>query len=280
MMLINTIFYGLTVGGILYIISIGLSLTFGMMRIVNFAHALIYTISAYFLITLLPLLDNSFVLGALISIIAIIPISFAIEKWVIRRLYGVSIDSAIIATYAVLLIGVDLIKWVWGATPIPLGAPMGRSAVTLFDISLPSYRLVVILVAVIVYFLNNLFFSRTLVGKIVVAALEDKEAVRGLGIKVDKYFSIVFIFGSCLAGLGGVLYAPIVSVHPYMGFTILLICFAVVIVGGLGNIQGTAVSSLLLGVVMALTGRYWPPAAEVIVFIIMVIALILKPIEV
>ena len=280
MVLINTILYGLTIGGILYIISIGLSLTFGMMKIVNFAHALIYTISAYFIISLLPILYNSYILGSLISILAIIPISYIVEKYIIRKLYGVSIDSAIIATYAVLLIGVDLIKWIWGATPIPLSVPLGRSAVTISGISLPVYRLVIIIIAIIVYFLISFFFKKTLVGKIVVAALEDKEAVKGLGIKVDKYFSLVFILGSCLAGLGGVLYAPIISVHPYMGFSILLTCFAVVIVGGLGNIEGTALSSLLLGIVIAVTGRYWPPAAEVIVFMIMLIVLIFKPIEV
>ena len=106
--MINTIAYGLTIGGILYIISIGLSLTFGTMRIVNFAHGLIYTIGAYLLITTLPFARNNFILGAVIAVLAVIPISYIIERFVVRKLYGISIDYAIIATYAVVLIGVDL----------------------------------------------------------------------------------------------------------------------------------------------------------------------------
>src|SRR5512137_809955 len=215
--MINTIAYGLTIGGILYIISIGLSLTFGTMKVVNFAHGLIYAIGAYLLITLLPIARDNFILGAVLAVLAVVPISYIIERFVVRRLYGISIDYAIIATYAVVLIGVDLIKWVWGATPKPLADPIGAD-LTLFGVTLPVYRVVIIGLAVIIAVALWLFFKKTVVGKIVVAALEDKDAVRSLGINVDRYFSYVFVLGSCLAALGGVLYAPITSVHPYMGF--------------------------------------------------------------
>ncbi len=277
--MINTIAYGLTIGGILYIISIGLSLTFGTMRIVNFAHGLVYTIGAYLLVTMLPIARNNFVVGALIAVVAVIPISYVIERFVIRKLYGVSIDYAIIATYAVVLIGVDLIKWIWGAAPIPLSDPVGVD-VTLGAVTLPLYRMIIIILALVLFGALSVFFKKTMVGKIVVAALEDKDAVRSLGINVDKYFAIVFVIGSCLAALGGVLYAPITSVHPYMGMMVLLIAFAVVLVGGLGNIRGTFVSAFVLGLVMAITGRYWGPAAETMVFVVMGIVLIFKPIEV
>lgn len=277
--MISTIAYGLTIGAILYIISVGLSLTFGTMRIVNFAHGLIYTIGAYALIAILPFAKDNFILGAVAAVLSIIPISYLIERFVIRKLYGISIDYAIIATYAVLLIGVDVIKWIWGATPIPLSDPVGKD-VTLLSMTLPLYRVIIIMLSIFIYIALWLFFKRTMVGKIVVAALEDKDAVRSLGINVDKYFAYVFVIGSCLAALGGVLYAPITSVHPYMGFMILLISFAVVIVGGLGNIKGTFISAFVLGLVMAITGRYWGPAAEAMVFVVMAIVLIFKPIEV
>jgi len=275
----STIAYGLTIGAILYIVSVGLSLTFGTMRIVNFAHGFIYTIGAYILITLLPLTGSNFIISALGAVVAVIPISYFIERFIVRRLYGVSIDYAIIATYAVVLIGVDLIKWIWGATPIPLADPVGKD-VTLFSVTLPLYRLFIIALSIVLSIALWLFFKRTVVGKIVVAALEDKDAVRSLGINVDKYFAYVFVLGSCLAALGGVLYAPITSIHPYMGFMILLISFAVVIVGGLGNLKGTFISAFALGLIMAITGRYWGPAAETMVFVVMAIALIIKPIEV
>jgi len=277
--MIGTLIYGLTIGGILYIISIGLSLTFGSMRIVNFAHGMIYTTGAYILITALPLIRNNFFLGLLIAILVVIPISFIIEKFIVRRLYGESIDYAIIATYAVLLIGVDLVKWIWGTSPIPLSDPVGKS-VTFLSIEVPVYRLIIIAISLAICVGLWLFFKKTIVGKIVIAGLQDREAVRSLGISVDKYFSIVFVLGSCLAALGGVLYAPITTVHPYMGFHILLISFAVVIVGGLGSLKGTTISAFVLGMVMAITGRFWGPAAEAMVFAVMAVVLIFKPIEV
>jgi branched-chain amino acid transport system permease protein len=276
--MISTLAYGLTVGGILYIISIGLSLTFGTMRIVNFAHALVYTLGAYILVTTLQKLGLGFFLSAVIAVIAVIPISYPIERYVIRRLYGQSVDYAIIATYAVLLIGVDAIKWIWGANPIPLSDPVGKYF-SLLGVELPVYRLLIILISLLIFVGLEVFFSRTMVGKVIVAGLEDKEAVASLGISVDKYFAVAFILGSCLAALGGVLYAPITAVNPYMGFQVLLICFAVVVVGGLGSIRGTFLAAFALGMVMSVTGRFWGPAADTMVFIVMGLVLIIKPIE-
>jgi branched-subunit amino acid ABC-type transport system permease component len=117
-------------------------------------------------------------------------------------------------------------------------------------------------------------------GKIVVAALEDKDGVRCLGVRVDKYFSIMFILGSALAALGGVLYAPISAVHPYMGLSVLLLAFAVVIVGGMGNLRGTFISAFSLGMVMAITARYWSQGAETMVFIVMAVVLFFRPIDI
>lgn len=277
--MISTLAYGLTIGGILYIISIGLSLTFGTMRIVNFAHALIYTVGAYLLISLMPVMGGNFLVAGVLSFVAVGPLAYLIERYIIRRLYGTSIDYAIIATYAVLLIGVDAIKWIWGATPIPLSDPINVS-VTLFGVSLPVYRLLIISLSLLVFIALEFFFRRTIVGKVVTAGLEDEEAVRSLGINVDKYFSVVFVLGSCLAALGGVLYSPITTVHPYMGFQVLLLAFAVVLVGGLGSLRGTFVAAFALGLVMAFTGRFWGPAAETMVFLVMAVVLIFKPIEV
>jgi len=276
--MIATIVYGLTIGGILYIISIGLSLTFGTMKIVNFAHALVYTIGAYVLIASMRVLGIGFLPSVLVAVALALPISWLIEAFVIRRLYGESLDYAIIATFAVLLIGVDAIKWIWGATPISLSDPIGRD-LEILGVVLPVYRLVIISAALVVHAGLVLFFRRTVVGKIVVAGLDDKDAVRAMGIDADRYFSIIFVLGSGLAALGGILYAPITSVHPYMGFQILLLCFAVVIVGGMGSLQGTFLASFGLGMMISLTGRFWGPAAETMVFAVMAVALILRPLE-
>jgi len=277
--MINTIIYGLTIGAVLYFISIGLSLTFGTMKIVNFAHALVYTVGIYMVITFLPLLKGNFLVAALIGTAAVVPISYVIERFIIRRLYGESLDYAIIATYAVLLIGVDLIKWIWGVNPYPMSDPIGKY-LSLGGLTIPVYRILIVVIAVLLFWALNFFFRKSIVGKIVVAALEDKDGVRCLGIKVDTYFSVVFMLGSALAALGGILYAPITSIHPYMGFTVLLLSFSVVIVGGMGNLNGTFVAAFALGLVMSFTARYWSQAAETMVFIVMGIMLIIKPIEI
>ncbi len=276
--MIGTIAFGLTIGGIFYIISIGLSLTFGTMRIVNFAHALVYTLGPYVLMTALQA-RVGFIPAAIAGVLATIPVAWAIERFLIRRLYGQSIDYAIIATYAVLLIGVDLLKWIFGATPIPLSDPIHRQ-VALAGVDIPVYRLVIIATAAAVFVGLEIFFRRTVVGKVVVAGLEDKDAARSLGLRVDRYFSLVFVIGSCLAALGGILYAPITTLHPYMGFHVLLVSFAVVLVGGPGSLRGTFAAAFALGMVMAVTGRFWGPASETMVFVVMAAVLVVKPVEV
>lgn len=277
--MIYTIVYGFTTGAILYFISIGLSLTFGTMRVINFAHTLTYTIGVYALITLVALFKGYFVIVAALAILIVIPISYVIERYIIRRLYGESLDYTFIATFAIALIGVDAIKWIWGVNPYPMNDPIGKYLM-FWGLSLPIYRILIVMIAILLFVALNFFFKKTIVGKIMVAALEDKDGVRCLGIKVDKYFSIVFMLGSGLAALGGVLYAPIGSVHPYMGLSVLLLSFAVVIVGGMGNLKGTFVSAFALGMIMAVTARYWSQGAETMVFIVMAIVLIFKPIDI
>ena len=273
-----TIFYGFSIGAILYFISIGLSLTFGTMRVVNFAHTLTYSIGVYVLITFIPWLQGNFIPAAIIAILSVVPISYVIERFIIRRLYGESLDYTFIATFAVTLIGVDTIKLIWGVNPLPFSAPM-NTYLDFWGMTFPVYRIIIFAIAIVLFFALELFFRKTILGKIVVAALDDKDGVRCLGVRVDKYFSLMFILGSALAALGGVLYAPISAVHPYMGLSILLLAFAVVIVGGMGNLRGTFIAAFALGMVMALTARYWSQGAETMVFIVMAIVLCFRPID-
>ena len=276
---LQSILFGLTIGGILYIISIGLSLTFGAMGIVNFAHGLIYTVGAYAVYTVATILGAGFVMGLVAALLVSIPLSYVIERFVIRRLYGQSIDYAIIATYAILLIGADMLKWIYGASPLPIIDPIGKLW-TFYSLEMPVFRLLIIGLSVLIFFGLSLFFKKTLVGKIVVAGLQDREAVRSLGIRVEKYFAIVFVIGSVLAALGGVLYAPLSTLDPYMGFEILILCFAVVIVGGMGNLKGTAVAALSLGLVHSLTAAYVASSAsDAMVYVVMAGVLIFRPID-
>jgi branched-chain amino acid transport system permease protein len=277
--MIYTILYGFTIGAILYFISIGLSLTFGTMRVINFAHSLTYSLGVYLLVSFTGLFKGNFILSGALAVLAVVPVSYVIERFIIRRLYGESVDYTFIATFAVTLIGIDSIKWIWGVRPFPLSDPLGVY-ITSWGFTFPLYRILIVLAAVILFLCLELFFKKSIVGKIVVAALEDVEGVRCLGVKVDKYFSFVFVMGSALAALGGVFYAPIGSVHPYMGLSILLLAFAVVIVGGMGNLRGTFLSAFTLGMIMSVTARYWSQGAETMVFIVMGIVLIFRPIDI
>ncbi len=273
------IMYGLTIGAILYLISIGLSLTFGTMRVVNFAHTITYTVGAYILIASVRALGIPFWWGGLLAVLVAALAGYCIERLVIRRLYGESLDYTFIATYAVFLIGVDIVKWIWGVYPKPISDPIGRVA----DLGLmvfPIYRILVIFLALLVFFGLELFIKKTMVGKIIVAALDYKEGVRCLGIGVEKYFAIAFVVGSLLAALGGVLYAPITAVHPYMGLHVLLLCFAVVLTGGMGNLRGTFSAAFVLGMLISIVGRYWPAGSEIVVFMAMAAVLFLRPIDI
>lgn len=275
--MIQTIAYGLTIGGILYITSIGLSITFGTMKIVNFAHGIVYTFGAYALIASLSVVNNYF-LAVIIGLLIMIPISYIIEKFIIRKLYGKSVEMAIVATYALILIGVDVVKWIWGASPIPLNDPVGIS-INIGIAELPLFRIIIILLSFGIFLGTKYFFKKTIVGKIIIAGLDDTETVQSLGININKYFLYVFVLGSMLAALGGMLYAPITSIHPYMGFNILQLCFAVVLVGGLGNLDGTFYSAFFLGLVMAITGKFWGPASDAMVFLVMALVLVFRPIS-
>jgi branched-chain amino acid transport system permease protein len=275
--MIESMVYGLTIGAILYFFAIGLSITFGTMQIINFAHGMVYTLGVYFFITFLPRVGGSFIVAAGLAVVAAIPVGYIIERFVIRRLYGESLDYAIIATYALLLIGTDAIKWIWGTVPEQVVDPVGVS-LRFFGLGLPVYRIVIFVSALVLFGGLNLFFRKTIIGKIVVASLEDPEGVRCLGLDVNKYFSIVFIIGTCLAVVGGVLYAPITAADPYMGHDILLMAFAVVIVGGMGSLNGSFVAAFGLGMVVAITGRYWSQAADTMVFVVMAVVLILREI--
>ena len=273
--MIQTLLYGTTIGAILYFFSIGLSITFGTMKIINFAHSMVYTLGVYFFITMLPILGGIFPAALAFAMVMVVPVAYIMERFVIRRLYGESLDYAMIATYAMLLIGTDAIKWIWGNTPLPVTDPLG-TAVTILDVSIPVYRVIIVASAIVLFIALNIFFKKHIIGKIIIAALDDDEGVRCLGLNVDRYFSIVFILGSILAVLGGVLYAPISAAEPYMGHDILLIAFAVVIVGGMGNLTGTFISAFVLGLVIAVTGRYYSQAADTMVFVVMAAVLIFR----
>jgi len=271
----ETMLYGLTIGAVLYLFSIGLSLTFGTMHIINFSHALVYTLGVYFFIGFRDVLSLGFLPAMLIAVVVMLPVAWAIERFVIRRLYGERLDYAIIATYALLLIGTDIIKIAWGPLPQSINVPL-QASIQIAGVNISVYRIVIVICAIVIFLGLREFFRKTVVGQIVIAALEDDEGVRCLGIDTSKYFSMVFVMGSALAIVGGILYAPISTAEPYMGIHILLLAFSVVIVGGMGSLTGTFYASFALGMLMALVGRFWAGGANASVFLTMALVIIYR----
>jgi len=278
--MIAPLMYGLTVGSIFYLVSVGLSITFGYMKLVNFSHALFYAISPYILFLLSIRYGHGYISSLVIGIIIVMIISYFTEKYGLRKLYRVRLDYSIIATYAILLMGVDLIKALFGATPIPLSEPIGVF-VEIAGVYVSLYRLLIVVIAIVVHIFLILFLRLSTVGKIIIASLEDPELVSSFGIDIDKYFSLMFIIGSALAGLGGVLYGPISAAYPYMGLDILQLCFAVVVIGGIGGllrtINGTLVSAYMAGLIYSISGQLWGPASTISIFILLLIMVLIRP---
>lgn len=271
----ETIVYGFSFGAILYLFSIGLALTFGTMHVINFSHGMVYALGVYLFIALKASMNVGFIIPMLIALAIMVFLSWGIERFIIRRLYGVRLDYAIIATYALLLIGTDIIKTIWGSLPMPVSVPI-KATIAIANFNLPVYRVIIFVAAIVIFLALKLFFRKTVVGQIVVAAMQDDEGVRCLGINVNTYFSIVFVIGSGLAILGGILYAPISTTEPYMGYHILLIAFAVVIVGGMGNLTGTFFGAFALGMIMSIVGRINGGAANAVAFLIMALVILIR----
>ncbi|MEM3730795.1 MAG: branched-chain amino acid ABC transporter permease [Candidatus Bathyarchaeia archaeon] len=274
--IILVLIYGFSFGCILALISVGLSLTYGLMRVLNIGHAIIYALGAYILYTVIFYFHGNFWLGVLTAIGFTAVTGLIVERVLIRRLYGRDIDFSILITYALVYIVTDLIKMTWGLEPKPIADPIATSTV-IFGTNVPNYRLLIIALTVAVYAGLIIFLRRTMIGKIIRAALEDRESLQALGINPSKSFITVFIIGSLLAGLGGALYAPIIMVYPYMGHEIIPLTFATVVTGGIGSIMGSLVGGIILGISTSIGSFVYGPIVQVLPFVVMLAILAVKP---
>ena len=273
---ILVLIYGLSFGCILAIISVGLSLTYGLMRVLNIGHAILYALGAYMLYTVIFYLQGNFLYGVLAAIGFTAVIGFIEEKTLIRRLYGKDIDFSILVTYAVVYIVTDLIKMAWGLEPKPVADPIAISF-PVFGASVPVYRLLIIIVTVAVYLGLSIFLKKTMIGKIIRAGLEDRESLQALGIDPSRSFIVIFALGSLLAGLGGALYAPIIMVYPYMGHEIIPLTFATVVTGGIGSLKGSLIGGIILGLSTSIGAFIYGPIVQAMPYIAMLIVLAIKP---
>ncbi|HSP49916.1 MAG TPA: branched-chain amino acid ABC transporter permease [Pseudolabrys sp.] len=274
-LLISGVIFGLSLGGIFFLMTIGLSLCFGLMRIISLDQLLYYSIGGYITYSVSLAVGNIW-LGVLGGVIVGGLTALAVERIVFRRIYDRDLPFTMITSFGVLIGGVGVIKYFWGLVPRPVPVPIDIQ-VYIIGTEIPVYRLVIIGIAGLVYVGIWLFLNRTIIGKAIRAGTEDVAHVEGLGINVYRLFTITFVIAGGLSGLAGGLHAPLIMVDPNMGLEVLAFVFMVVIIGGLGSIKGTLVSSFLVGQVVSIGSLIYAPLAQMAPFAIMLLILLIRP---
>jgi len=274
-LLVSGVIFGLSIGSIFFLMAIGLSLCFGLMRVISLDQLLYYSLGAYVTYSVSVALGSVWV-GVLAGMVAGGMASFAVERFIFRRIYERDVTFSMITTFGVLIGGVGVIKSIWGVVPRPVAVPI-EAQVEILGTPVPAYRLIVVALALIVYGAIWLFLNRTIVGKAIRAGIEDVEHVEGLGIDVYRLFTVTFVIAGVLSGLAGGLHAPLIMVDPMMGLEVLAFAFMVVIIGGLGSIKGTLVSAFLVGQVVSIGSLIYAPLAQMAPFAIMLLILLVKP---
>jgi branched-chain amino acid transport system permease protein len=268
---------GLALGAIYALLAVGLSLIFGMLTVVNFAHGAFFMVGA-FLGVYFYTLTGSFVLSLVITPLAVGAIGLATERFLVRPLYGRGIDYPLLLTFGLSYVLIELARIVFGIEGVASSTPAAlRGAVNLGFGHFPLYRLFLIGATAVVVGALWLFIEKTRYGLIIRAGSRDPEIVRVLGIDVTRVWWLVFGIGTAIAGISGVLAAPTRAVNAEMGITVLAESFVVTVVGGMGSLPGAVVAGLLVGMVFSLTSLLAPDLAELSIFVLMALVLLVRP---
>ena len=286
---------GLQLGVLLFLIAAGLTLVFGVMDFINLAHGVQYMLGAY-LAVMFYTMTGSFLLAMLLALGVALAFGLLLEFFVFQHLYDRDHLDQVIATFGIILFLNQGVKLVWGAAPLSLPIPeMFSGSVKLMDgLLYPTWRLVIIGSGLAIAALLYILVTHTRVGMLVRAGSTNPAMVSALGVNIRRLFMIVFGFGTMLAGFAGIMIAPILSVEPGMGDTILILAFVVIVIGGIGSIRGAFLAALLIGLVDTL-GRSFsvdilrlfmgpsqartvgPALASMMIYLLMAIVLYLRP---
>ena len=239
---------GLQLGVLLFLIAAGLTLVFGVMNFINLAHGVQYMLGAYFAVMFYGT-TGSFFLALLFALLASLTFGLILEFAVFRHLYERDHLDQVIATFGIILFLNQAVKYVWGAAPLSLPIPelFSGSVVLMPSLIYPIWRLVIIATGLAVALLLYILVNHTRFGMLVRAGANNAPMVSALGVNIRRFFMIVFGFGTMLAGFAGIMIAPILSVQPGMGDTILILAFVVIVIGGIGSIRGAFIAALLIG---------------------------------
>jgi branched-chain amino acid transport system permease protein len=271
------LFSGVALGAILIMLALGLSIVFGMLGVVNFAHGAFFMVGAYAGVVVLGLTDN-FWAALLIAPIAVGCLGLVVERLLIRPLYGRSVDDPLLLTFGLGYVLVEGIRILFGTDGMSFETPAAlRGAVDLGIGFFPLYRLFVVGVVAVVLLALWLGLEKTRFGLIVRAGARDPEIMKVLGVDIQKLWLLVFGVGIGVTALGGVLAAPMRDVNPEMGSVVLSEAFAVTVIGGMGSLLGSVVAGLLTGVVVSMTSLVAPEMAAISMFALMALVLLIRP---
>ncbi|HUL46895.1 MAG TPA: branched-chain amino acid ABC transporter permease [Steroidobacteraceae bacterium] len=276
--ILGQLMLGLVNGSFYAMLSLGLAVIFGLLRVVNFAHGAFYTLGAFAALLGLQLLGINYWVALALAPLAVGVVGIIVERLLLRRVYGLDPLYGLLLTFGLALICEGSLTQVFGATgqsyPVP---PALAGAVNLGFMFLPLYRAWVIAVSLIVCFSTWFVIERTRLGATLRAATENAPLLQAFGVNVPLLVAVTYGGGVALAALAGVLASPIVLVNSHMGSSLVIVVFAVVVIGGMGSILGSIVSGLALGVVEGFTKVIYPEASNVVIFLVMALVLVLRP---
>ncbi len=276
-LVVSQIINGVVTGMIYALVGVGLTLILGVLNIPNFAHGVLFAFGAYILLSVLQVVGN-FWLALLIAPFGVVLLGLLLELVGVRRLYTAHHDYQLLFLFAVALILQETIILIWGPIGTSVLPPAGlQGAVNLGLTVYPKYRLAVMGITAAIVAGTWLFLTRTNVGAIVRAGIENREMVAVLGIDIQKVFALTFGLGAWLAGVAGGLASPIMGLTPSMGFDILPIAFVIVVVAGLGSVPGAILAGILTGVAQSLTTIVFPEAANVVIYLLMGLMILVRP---
>ena len=286
---------GLQLGILLFLIAAGLTLVFGVMDFINLAHGVQYMLGAY-LAVMFYAMTGSFLLALVLALLAALAFGLFLEFVVFRHLYGRDHLDHVIATFGIIIFLNQAVKYLWGAAPLSLPVPeaLSGSVQLMPGLLYPVWRLVIIGSGLGVALLLYILVSRSRIGMLVRAGSTHAPIVSALGVDIRRLFTIVFGFGAMLAGFAGIMIAPILSVEPGMGDSILILAFVVIVIGGIGSIRGAFIGALVIGLVDTLgrsfavdilrlfmtssTARTVGPAlASMLIYVLMALVLYFRP---
>lgn len=279
--LVVQIVSGLSLAAVLFIVSSGMTLIFGTMRVINMTHGSFYMFGAYLLAITFTHFDHrllSFALALVLSALAVAILGIVIEVVILRRLYAGEHLLQLLATWALMLIFEEVALDVWGSATVTPPSPVEISSTfTIAGANVPTFDIFLVIVAGLIFLGLWLFTNRMGIGRLLRAAVEDHELLATLGVNVRRLYTVAFAIGAALAALGGAAIAPQISVGPGIDLSILVESFVVAVVGGLGSINGAVLGAIIIGLAQAFGSTYLPNMSEAAIYIVMVVVLIIRP---